>query len=93
MKSETRVKLPVVQKYDTETVTVDSSDTFYIGTLETELSAGVIKKSFPIVCGQLNNIGDSQLVGYYGDNYKIIRTDHGEYDFVAIECDLSLSIK
>lgn len=47
-----------------------------------QLSAGVIARQFPIASRQLK-AGESQIVGYYGDLYKIMRTGEGPYDLHA----------
>lgn len=49
---------------------------------KTDLSAGVIVKRFPVVCGNLS-VGKSEYVTYYGTAYKITRVDNSDYGFIA----------
>ncbi len=55
-----------------------------IKTKKYPLSAGTIKRCFPVVCSNLS-VGGSGFVQYYGDNLKITHTGCEEYDFVAEE--------
>jgi hypothetical protein len=48
----------------------------------TKISAGILKRDFPIATGNLR-VGGSVHVAYYGDTYKITRTGDGPYDLTA----------
>ncbi len=51
-------------------------------TTDSELSAGTIRRSFPIVAGKMK-IGSREHVTYYGEHLVLVRTGAGEYDFIA----------